>query len=272
MLVEAEPTKIRINHKKDGQFVLSYLDHPNKPGCSIELVNICNPPPPEYSVDHVIRVDGLPVGSMLPLIVDKLRTLPFLYPPNSRNTSKPSKLPKQLRSHINWFHGHESLRQEALQCLIQASLIFPTLSPQLSTLVHECRTASSMALIRVKAPLSITRAPSISAPVNIDLDHDRHSEPSDTSSSSAESPPDVSHQLPSSPSRKAPRAPLRTEVVCLIAKTVVDIVRETGVECALFGSLGCYLYGNTRSPNVRTSSFEAKLCILIFSFLLNIRT
>ena len=245
----------RVRQRKDKTTVLSYFDSvikpPKKTWCDIELISIRNPPPPEYTVQHVKYVNGLPVGSMLPLVIDKLRSLFLAYHSNNRSlppTNVNYKRFKKLlsRSSINWDHGHESFRQEALRNLFEASSIFPELSPQLSKLIQDCRRASSL----------LQEAPSNLLLRNRSTDGD---------SDLPEASPEISIEKPlseipvvqpqsvpqlESPDQQASYDVFRTEVICHIAKQVVNVVHQSGAECALFGSLACYLYGNTRPPNV----------------------
>lgn len=256
MLVEDSPVMFRIRHRKDRTSVLSYFDSvvkpPKKTWCDIELITVRNPPPPEYSVEYVVQIDGLPVGSMLPLVIDKLRTLLVAYNMNNCNLSTSNIIYKRFKklltkSSINWIHGHESFRQEALRHLARASLLFPELSPQLSKLIHDCRKASFM---HQGCSTPLGGAVSLSLPST----NEKHGE-LDMLDNSTESLPSAKttserwHEIENQ-NQKSSHSPSKADILCLIATRVVEVVRQTGADCALFGSLACYLYGNKRSPNV----------------------
>lgn len=250
LLVEDNPVMFRVRHRKDKTTVLSYFDSvvkpPKKTWCDIELINVRNPPPQEYTMEHVKNVNGLPVGSMLPLVIDKLRTLFLAYHSNNRSlppTNVNYKRFKKLltRSSINWEHGHESFRQEALRNLCEASSIFPELSPQLSRLIQECRRASSL---RQDAPSNMQTLDRSTDDGNDQL----NARSPDIPEKPVARPVPVPQLEP--PDRGVAHDVFRTEVLRHIAKQAVNVVQQTGAECALFGSLACYLYGNIRPPNV----------------------
>ncbi|PPQ93057.1 hypothetical protein CVT25_011933 [Psilocybe cyanescens] len=273
-LVDQYPSKFRVRQRKNKSDVWSYYDSsispPKKTFCDFELITVKNPPPPEYRSELTSRIDGLPVISLLSIVVDQVCDLLAQYDssPNQNDFVRrpPRKLCQTLRTLLPT-SGHsictptdKSFRLEALDCFVRASALFPEFSSGLSTLIRVCQNIKTVRLARPDGlpvldvahffrgiDLAFESRRELSLPVNSTEESATVTtaspiEPSEKAFSLPESDASTLHEIKTT-------AQFRTDVTCLVAKKVVDILQNIGVESALFGSLACHLYGNERAPN-----------------------
>ncbi|KAH9474352.1 hypothetical protein JR316_0012810 [Psilocybe cubensis] len=273
-LVEQQPSKFRVRQRKNKSDVLSYYDSsiapPKKTFCDFELISVKYPPPPEYRPELTSRVDGLPVLSLLAIVVDKVNELLEQYDASSNKSDFIQRPPRKLCQTIRTLlptSGHsictptdKSFRLEALDCFIRASALFPEFSSGLTTLIRACQ---NMKTIRLSRPDGFPVLDVAHFFRGIDLAFESRRElalpvssmevASPVSTASSLEPSEKAFSLPDSDATAVDEikteAQYRTEVTCLVAKKVVDILQNIGVETALFGSLACHLYGNERAPN-----------------------
>jgi len=287
-LMHQYPNKFRARPRKSRSDALSYYDPgvqpPKKTYCDFEVIQVPNPAPPGYRNTLVGQVEGLPVLSLLCLLVDKLSDLLKQYDTATDKAdfvrSPPRKLVRYVRALLptssRSLHvpPDKSFRFEALECFERASNIFPEFSTALSPLIRECRTGCPKSQVRLTYPnescinvghlfqtlefaatrrreilsesIAINTSPQNNPTANSDVCSDSK-ELTRTSKLSPIAAP-FSPPQPKVPKAKT-IAEYRTEVVTLVAKKVVKTLQEADVDCALFGSLACSLYGNKRPPN-----------------------